>query len=105
MRKRIDYSRWPVCTTNCCDCGVGTITTNEWYMVDNSVWNRAWAGRRKSYHAKIPGQEILCIGCLEKRIGRTLCRTDFTDAPINDPHEQHSDRMRDRLAQQDDPAP
>jgi len=89
---------WPVCTTNCCDCGVGTHTIDEWYMVNAGVWNQAWAGRRKSYHGKVPGQEILCIGCLEKRIGRALCRADFTDAPVNDPNEhQHSDRLRDRL--------
>jgi hypothetical protein len=31
--------------------------------------------------------DILCIGCLEKRIGRTLCRADFEDVPINDPNE------------------
>jgi hypothetical protein len=99
MRKRIDYSRWPVCTTNCCDCGVGTITIHEWYIVKDQVWGQAWRGRRKSWQRQIPGQEILCIGCLEKRIGRTLCRDDFAAVPINDPDEhQHSDRMRDRLA-------
>jgi hypothetical protein len=40
-------------------------------MVNDEVWEAAWACRRKSWHA-LPGQEILCIGCLEKRIGRTL---------------------------------
>jgi hypothetical protein len=50
----------------------------------------------------VPCREILCIGCLEKRIGRTLCRTDFIDAPINDPNEhQHSDRLRNRLARRE----
>lgn len=26
---------------------------------------------------------LLCIGCLEHRLGRELTRTDFTDAPVN----------------------
>jgi hypothetical protein len=98
--------QWPQCTTHCCDCGLGTITIDEWYMVNDDVSEQAWAGRRKSWQRRVldgvvdvvPGTEILCIGCLEKRIGRTLCRTDFTDAPVNNPNEhQHSDRLRDRL--------
>ncbi len=32
----------------------------------------------------MPGQEILCIACLERRIGRTLMKCDFTDVPVND---------------------
>jgi hypothetical protein len=88
----------PAVLSRCADCGVGTNTNGEWYMVKKSVWQLAWIGRRKSYHGKIPGQEILCIGCLENRIGRTLMRQDFTDAPINDPNDSHiSRRLRDRL--------
>jgi hypothetical protein len=95
--KRDCYKNWPVVTTNCADCGVGTITLGEWYMVKNKIWKQAWAGRRKWYH-DLPGQEILCIGCLEKRIGRTLVASDFTDAPVNDDSDPDiSDRMRDRL--------
>jgi hypothetical protein len=85
----------PAVITRCADCGVGTNT--EWYMVKESVWQLAWIERRKSYHGKIPGQEILCIGCLENRIGRTLVRQDFTDAPINNPDSHMSRRLRDRL--------
>jgi hypothetical protein len=85
----------PAVITRCADCGGGT--HGEWYMVKESVWQLAWIGRRKSYHGKIPGQEILCIGCLENRIGRTLTRQDFTDAPINNPNSHISRRLRDRL--------
>jgi hypothetical protein len=110
---------------HCCDCGIGTIAIDEWYMVADCVWDQAWPGRRKSYYRKlddlndafdaqsllfeqldrfayVEGQEILCIGCLENRIGRTLCRTDFINVPINDPsrypNKIHSDRLLDRLA-------
>jgi hypothetical protein len=85
----------PACISNCADCGIGTITAGEWFMVHNHVWEQAWAGRRKSWQRRVPGQEILCIGCLERRIGRTLTGHDITHArsPI-------SDRLRDRLTTQ-----
>jgi hypothetical protein len=78
-------ANWPVCTSQCADCGLGTIEAGEWYMVNDEVWEKAWAGRRKSWHA-LPGQQILCIGCLEQRIGRTLVACDFIDGvPANEP--------------------
>jgi hypothetical protein len=97
----------------CCDCGIDTLAIDEFYMVSDDVWDQAWASRRV-YHDKrdlndeqpllfeqlerfVRGEEILCIGCLEKRIGRTLCRADFTDVPINR-FPNNSDRLRDRLA-------
>jgi hypothetical protein len=88
----------PVVTTACADCGVGTITLGEWYMVNDEIWQSAWAGRRKPW-THLPGQEILCIGCLEKRIGRTLMACDFTDAPVNDVNDgdYRSDRLFNRL--------
>jgi hypothetical protein len=88
---------WPVCTTACADCGVGTLTLHEWYMVRDEVWEEAWRGRRKWSHA-IDGQEVLCIGCLEKRLGRTLMADDFISAPCNNPNKPNiSQRLRNRL--------
>jgi hypothetical protein len=87
----------PLCTTNCADCGIGTITSGEFYMVKDDVWERAWRGRRKWYH-KVYGLDILCIGCLEERIGRVLTKDDFTDAPVNNPVKTKvSDRLFNRL--------
>lgn len=47
---------------------------SETYMVHDHVWKAAgmepWGG-------------VLCIGCLEKRIGRRLIPDDFTDEPFN----------------------
>jgi hypothetical protein len=81
----------------CADCGAGTFTINEYYMVKDDVWEQAWVGRRKPWH-QIDEQEILCIGCLEGRIGRTLMSCDFTEAPINNPNKYNmSGRLRDRL--------
>jgi hypothetical protein len=86
----------PMIVTRCCDCGLGTNVAREWYMVKPNVWTEAWAGRRKPWHA-LPGQSVLCIGCLEQRIGRTLCAADFADAVVNDPEGDISERLRRRL--------
>jgi hypothetical protein len=69
----------------CTDCGVDTAPCTgergcrhagrlEYYMVTEKIW--ALSGMTDGF---------LCIGCLERRIGRPLCRLDFTGAPINDP--------------------
>jgi hypothetical protein len=96
--------------TTCDDCGIETID-DEYYMVTDEVWKLA-SGK----DGRAP--RILCIGCLEKRIGRMLTKADFSDAPINDPDRtvmvvttyesadsvesvarcHQSDRLRDRLA-------
>jgi len=59
---------------DCLDCGVNTADTHEYYMVKNKVWRKA--------HPEDEG--MLCISCLETRLGRVLRHKDFTDAPIND---------------------
>jgi len=87
----------PQIVTRCCDCGAGAIQLGEWYDVHDTVWELAWRGRRKPWHGVV-GQAVLCIGCLEKRIGRTLCADDFTDAAVNFRDKGGvSDRMRQRL--------
>jgi hypothetical protein len=88
---------WPVCTTTCADCSAGTIRLGEWYDVHDAVWEAAWRGRRKWWH-DIRGQAVLCIGCLEQRLGRTLVASDFTAAPCNNPNKVNiSERLRVRL--------
>jgi hypothetical protein len=88
---------WPAIISACADCGVGTFTLGEYYMVKDEIWTHAWAGRLKPWHA-LPGQQVLCIGCLETRIGRTLMACDFTSAPVNDPADSTmSERLRERI--------
>jgi hypothetical protein len=74
----------PTIRTRCADCNIGTTTLGEWYMVRDDVWEHAWAGRLKRWR-DAPGQQVLCVGCLEQRLGRTLDRRDFTDAKVNSP--------------------
>lgn len=57
----------------CMDCGFDTCNT-EFYMVHNELWLSAGMNTRSG---------MLCIGCLEKRIGRTLTDNDFTDCLLN----------------------
>lgn len=73
----------------CVDCGQDTSLIDEYYHVHDHVW--ADAGTDET-------QSMLCIGCLEVRIGRTLEPADFSDAPINYPgFLRHSERLSNRL--------
>lgn len=46
----------------------------EWYMIEDDLW-AAIVG---------PGARgFLCIGCLERRLGRQLNRADFSHRPVN----------------------
>jgi hypothetical protein len=56
----------------CLDCGVDTIATGEYYMVRQELWTAA-AG----------DDGMLCVGCLEQRLGCRLGPGDFTDVPLN----------------------
>ena len=58
----------------CVDCGVDTISSHEYYMVHDSVWDQTGLDKHGG---------MLCVSCLEARIGRTLNYTDFTDALVN----------------------
>ncbi|MEU7144370.1 hypothetical protein ABZ942_33340 [Nocardia sp. NPDC046473] len=75
----------------CHDCGLPTAPLDgpdEWYTVHDAVWGCAAASV----------DSILCIGCLENRLGRRLLPTDFVAAVLNEPgYGQHSSRLRSRL--------
>jgi hypothetical protein len=76
----------------CLDCGMDTHTGNEYYMVHNEVWTAAGM--------KNPGTDgdgMLCIGCIESRIGRQLNAADFPDYPINTGFFGQSERLMSRL--------
>ena len=75
----------------CRDCGLDTLEAGEYYMVHREVW-------------ELTGLEgsggMLCIGCLESRLGRRLIPGDFMTCPLN--HDgagltDQSDRLRNRL--------
>lgn len=72
----------------CVDCSVNTSYIEEYYNVLDHVW--AETGLR-------PDDGMLCIRCLEARIGRKLTPADFSDAPVNQGFFGLSDTFKDRL--------
>ena len=71
----------------CVDCQRNT--QYEHYFVKNEVWFAM---------AKMPETGMLCVQCLEGRIGRELQPSDFTSAHINNPRKNTmSDILRSRI--------
>jgi hypothetical protein len=87
----------------CKDCRRNIGGLGEWCLLKNSVWERAWPGTgQKSSCAKMPMKHFLCIGCIEKRIGRRLTRRDFDmrskhNRPLPNRQFPMSQRLRNRL--------
>jgi hypothetical protein len=74
----------------CWDCATCTNCIGEYYMVDDALWEYATDD--------FGGDGMLCIGCLENRLGGLLTKDDFTGAPVNDLWgEFGSTRLRNRL--------
>lgn len=71
----------------CVDCGENTHFTNEYYMVQFELWNEYGAG-----------DGMLCVGCLENRIGRKLNKADFFDCPVNNGIFGLSERLINRMS-------
>ena len=57
----------------CLDCNGHTLEMDEYYMVQFHVWKEA----------NPENDGMLCISCLEKRLGRILVPDDFLDCPLN----------------------
>lgn len=58
----------------CVDCKVNCMENGEYYMVTDACWARAAIGKHDG---------MLCIGCLEARLGKKLNWRNFTDCPLN----------------------
>ena len=80
-------------TRFCCqDCGHDTKLIRERYMVRESIWESAIWERGPA--------TMLCVGCLEARLGRRLGHEDFINCPLNYGDgmiERHSQRLIHRL--------
>lgn len=73
----------------CVDCGVDTLLAGEYYMVKSEVWLLTGLDTRDG---------MLCVSCLENRIGRELTVHDFSDYPVNTiPKLFRSDKLLSRL--------
>jgi hypothetical protein len=60
--------------TACRDCGVDTFEINEYYMLLNEIWQECIPEEKSA---------LLCIKCVEKRLGRKLTSADFSVCPLN----------------------
>lgn len=72
----------------CIVCKVDTGKIGEHYMLVDPVWNKV--------HTSAIG--MLCIGCLEKRLGRKLVPSDFHPCYINNKnYGSRSARLTNRM--------
>lgn len=72
----------------CLDCGVDTGRIKEHYFIKTDLWLSVVDSKKG----------MLCIGCLEKRLGRPLVKADFTNSYINSPRfEPKSQRLMEIL--------
>lgn len=72
---------------NCKDCGIDVEAAGEYCMLFMPVWMEASAGA-----------DMLCIGCIENRLGRRLTRADFDMHYQQNSKPGKSARMMDRMA-------
>jgi len=90
-------------TAPCADCGVNTLDMDggrEWYIVHDAVWAVAWGGSVPTDPAR---GVYLCVGCLEKRLGRELTADDFDRSlPINNDPYKDTPRLAARRRREED---
>lgn len=70
----------------CDECGHDTRAMDELYMVHHKLWE-----------AMADGAHMLCVGCLEGRMGRSLNPDDFLPCPLNSGMAPQSLRLRRAL--------
>jgi hypothetical protein len=72
----------------CLDCTVDTCESGEYYIVRDAVWLAVNPNNKG----------MLCISCLEQRLGRELTSEDFAWVPLNLIQMfQGSDRLKARV--------
>ncbi len=79
----------------CLDCQLDTDKAEQYYMINNGLWC--------SINHKVIG--MLCLLCAERRLGRNLVRTDFTQAPVNRNQARKCSELALRLEREKPPLP
>jgi hypothetical protein len=75
----------------CKDCEIDTFEIDEYYMVNDEIWNKIAPDDENKI------DYFLCIGCIENRLGRELVQQDFPmDIPVNS-RGKHSSRLQNRI--------
>jgi hypothetical protein len=74
----------------CRDCATNTFRDGEFFQLKDDIWGLTGLA---------PDGGMLCVGCVEARIGRKLAAADFVDGPPNTWGRLYrSDRLQDRMA-------
>lgn len=75
---------------NCKDCGVNTYEApGDYYMVTPEIWNQYglggsyWINKSHLSWGEDKPSGMLCMKCLQTRMGRPLRLSDLMDALIN----------------------
>ncbi len=72
----------------CLDCRIDTGRIHEHYFVNTDLWLSVVGSKTG----------MLCISCLEGRLGRKLVASDFPNVTINNPRfESKSARLMNRM--------
>jgi hypothetical protein len=69
------------------DCGQNTFESGEYFSIKDALW--------RHINPVIIG--ILCLDCVEARLGRLLRRSDFSAAPINAKYAESCAALAERL--------
>src|ERR1700723_2772945 len=103
MKDRIMPSLCRDCETDPAPCtgARGCRHTGRWehYMVTAEVWTAAGMPAPTVGEFNESDGDFLCVGCIEKRLGRTLQASDFINAPINEPSPWNTPRLASRKAE------
>lgn len=75
----------------CQDCGHDTYLMRELYMLHHDLWDMMLLETGSAH--------MLCIGCVENRLGRRLVPRDFLSCPLNESpkYKPRSLRLRQRM--------
>jgi len=75
---------------HCIDCGINTGPTQEYFMLRHDIWRRLVARRERG--------GMLCLRCVELRLGRGLCGGDFLQVAVNARQARVCGALAQRLA-------
>lgn len=76
----------------CAHCQVNTEAINELFQLTPRLWRYL-----AIVDDRLDSQPPMCVGCVEKVLGRTLSTTDFESSPLHLASFTHSPRLRGRL--------
>lgn len=82
---------WRMAGIYCLDCQKNPLVLSEYYMVHDSIWESVVKPKDR--------EGMLCVSCLENRLGRRLDPGDFSVCLLNTNHDvfEKSPRLLERL--------